>query len=82
MKDWGSGIPLVWQRRTGSRTAIAEDAGPGTLLRPQGPVAQSGQSSGLIIRRLQVQILPGPPTTTRGNACLPGRRPREQTVRV
>ena len=26
-----------------------------------GPVAQSGQSSGLIIRWLQVQILPGPP---------------------
>ncbi len=31
-----------------------------------GPVAQSGQSSGLIIRWLQVQVLPGPLHTDQG----------------
>ena len=34
--------------------------GRNTLIK-QGPVAQPGQSSGLIIRWLQVQVLPGPP---------------------
>ena len=37
-------------------------------LRIVGPVAQSGQSSGLIIRWLQVQVLPGPQTTYQGFA--------------
>ena len=45
-----------------------------------GPVAQSGQSSGLIIRWLQVQVLPGPQTKTVSDvkvrsACLRWLRP-------
>src|SRR5690606_39985412 len=42
-------------RRAGARGSVQ------SLIR--GPVAQSGQSSGLIIRWLQVQVLPGPQTT-------------------
>ena len=44
---------------------VADPEWPGTLA-GHGPVAQSGQSSGLIIRRLQVQILPGPQRTDLG----------------
>src|SRR5690606_30278442 len=41
-----------------SRPRLTEGVGN---ISPEGLVAQPGQSSGLIIRRLQVQILPGPP---------------------